>query len=66
MLAASKWLLIIAGALLILDSILIFAGLPNPFLLLFGLPWPLPCPITLLLLGVGLLLFGIGSKAFRK
>ena len=66
MLAASKWLLIVAGALLILDSILIFAGLPNPVLLLFGLPWPLPCPVALLLLGVGLLLFAIGSKAFRK
>jgi len=61
MLATSKWLLIIAGALLILDSILIFSGIPNPF---FG--WPLPCPVTLLLLGAGILLFGIGSKAFKK
>jgi len=48
MLTASKWLLIIAGALLILDSIFIFTGKPNPF---FG--W-------------GILLFGIGSKAFKK
>jgi len=61
MLTTSKWLLIIAGALLILDSILIFAGIPNP---LCG--WPLPCPVTLLLLGAGILLFGIGSKAFKK
>jgi len=61
MLTASKWLLIIVGALLILDSIGIFTGIPNPF---FG--WPLPCPVTLLLLGAGLLLFGIGSKAFKK
>jgi len=61
MLTTSKWLLIISGALLILDSILIFAGKPNP---LFG--WPLPCPITLLLLGAGILLFVIGSKAFKK
>jgi len=61
MLTASKWLLIIAGALLIIDSILIFAGIPNP---LFGLP--LPCPVTFLLLGAGILLFGIGSKAFKK
>jgi hypothetical protein len=61
MLTASKWLLILAGALLILDSIFIFAGKPNP---LFG--WPLPCPLTLLLLGAGILLFGIGSKAFKK
>ena len=61
MLTASKWLFIISGALLILDSITIFAGIPNPF---FG--WPLPCPITLFLLGAGILLFGIGSKAFKK
>jgi uncharacterized integral membrane protein len=66
MLTASKWLLILAGALLILDSILIFAGLPNPALLLFGWAWPLPCPIALLLLGMGLLLFAISSKAFKK
>jgi len=61
MLTVSKWLLIIAGALLIIDSIEIIAGIPNPF---FG--WPLPCPVTLLLLGAGILLFGIGSKAFKK
>ncbi|MGM0428602.1 MAG: hypothetical protein ACQEQ7_15360 [Thermodesulfobacteriota bacterium] len=61
MVTTSKWLLIIAGALLIIDSIGIIAGIPNP---LFG--WPLPCPVTLILLGVGLLLFGIGSKAFKK
>jgi hypothetical protein len=61
MLTASKWLLMIAGALLILDSILMFTGTPNP---LFGLP--LPCPLTLLLLGAGILLFGIGSKAFKQ
>jgi hypothetical protein len=61
MLAASKWLLIIAGVLLIIDSILIFAGISNPF---FG--WPLPCPVTILLLGAGILLFGIGSKAFKE
>jgi len=61
MLTVSKWLLIIAGALLIYDSILIFAGLPNP---VSG--WPLPCPVTLVVLGAGILLFGIGSKAFKK
>jgi hypothetical protein len=37
-----------------------FARLPNP---LFGLP--LPCPVTLVILSVGLLLFAIGSKAFK-
>jgi hypothetical protein len=61
MLAASKWLLVIAGVWLIIDSILIIAGIPNP---LFG--WPLPCPVTLLLLGLGILLFGIRSRAFKK
>jgi hypothetical protein len=60
MLTASKWLLIIAGALLIIESILIFAGINT----LFG--WPLPCPGAFLLLGAGILLFGIGSKAFKK
>ena len=60
MLTASKWLLIIAGALLILDSLFMFAGKPNP---LFG--WPLPCPVTLVVLGAGILLFGIGSKVFK-
>ena len=61
LLTVSKWLLIISGALLTLDSILIFAGIPNPF---FG--WPLPCPVALLLLGAGILLFGISSEAFKK
>ncbi|MCP4670168.1 MAG: hypothetical protein GY857_02570 [Desulfobacula sp.] len=61
MLTASKWLLITAGVLLIVDSIGIVAGIPNPF---FG--WPLPCPVTLFLLGAGILFFGIGSKAFKK
>ena len=61
MLTVSKWLLIVSGGLLIIDSIMIFAGRPNP---LFG--WPLPCPVMLILLGAGILLFGIGSGAFKK
>jgi len=61
MLTASKWLLLIGSVLLIADSIMIFAGIPNPF---FG--WPLPCPVALLLLGLGILLFAISSKAFTK
>jgi hypothetical protein len=61
MLTVSKWLLIIAGFWLIVDSILIIGSIPNP---LFG--WPLPCPVTLILLGVGIFLFGISSKAFKK
>ncbi|MBM3118288.1 MAG: hypothetical protein FJ006_01805 [Chloroflexi bacterium] len=61
MLTASKWLLIIGSALLIIDVILIVAKIPNP---IPGLP--LPCPVTWLVLGVGLLLFAISSKAFKK
>lgn len=61
MLTASKVLLIIAGFLLIVDAVLMATGKPNP---LFG--WPLPCPITLVVLGLGILLFGFGSKAFEK
>lgn len=61
MLLASKWILIVAGLLLVLDSVAIIAGVPNP---LFG--WPMPCPITLALLGAGLVLFCLGSAAFRK
>jgi len=61
MLTASKWILIVAGVLLIVDAAAMAAGVPNP---LFG--WPLPCPLTLLLLGVGIILFGLGSKAFGR
>jgi len=61
MLIASKWILILAGIWLIIDSILIIVGIPNP---LFG--WPLPCPVTLLLLGAGIILFVFGSRAFKK
>jgi len=61
MLTASKILLIIAGILLIVDAILIVADIPNP---LFG--WPLPCPVALVTLGLGIILFAFSSKAFKK
>ncbi|MDD5311450.1 MAG: hypothetical protein PHO26_00245 [Dehalococcoidia bacterium] len=61
MLLASKVLLVIAGLLLILDAVLMVAHIPNP---LFG--WPLPCPLTLVVLGLGIILFVFGSKAFNK
>ena len=56
MLLASQIVLIIAGVLLIIDASLMFARRPNPF---FG--WPLPCPITLILLGLGVILLSIAS-----
>jgi len=61
MLMASKILLIVAGILLVIDAILMAAGIPNPLL-----GWPLPCPVTLAILGIGLVLFTFGSKAFKK
>lgn len=61
MLATSKWFLLVGSALLIIDAILIVAKIPNP------IPgFPLPCPITWCVLGVGLLLFAISSKAFKN
>jgi uncharacterized membrane protein YidH (DUF202 family) len=53
MLLAAQIILIIAGALLILDAILMFAHRPN----LVNKNWPLPCPGTLIFLGVGLILY---------
>jgi len=45
----SKWCFIISGILLIVDSILMFLKIENP------LGYSLPCPVTLLILGLGLL-----------
>ena len=61
MLTASRILLAIGGPLLILDAVMMAARIPNP---LFG--WPLPCPVTMVALGLGILLFVLGSKAFKK
>ncbi len=61
MLTASRVLLIIAGLLLLFDAVLMATRTPNP---LFG--WPLPCPITMVVLGLGVLLFSFSSKAFKK
>ncbi len=61
MLVASRILLITAGVLLLLDAALMFTGRPNP---LFG--WPLPCPVTLTVLGLGVLLFGIASAQYQQ
>ncbi len=61
MLKAGKILLIIAGFLLILDAVLMAARIPNP---LFG--WPLPCPVTLAVLGLGILLTVFSSQSCCK
>jgi hypothetical protein len=47
---------IVSGILLIVDSTLMILGKPNPL----GLP--LPCPITLIILAVGLITFSISKK----
>ncbi|MBM3149517.1 MAG: hypothetical protein FJ022_07590 [Chloroflexi bacterium] len=61
MLAMSKWFLIVGSALLIIDAIMIVAKIPNP------IPgFPLPCPVTWCVLGIGLLLFAISSKTFKN
>ncbi|MGD0855844.1 MAG: hypothetical protein ABSA18_08590 [Dehalococcoidia bacterium] len=56
MLIASLVFLIIAAVLLFVDASLMFAHRPNP---LKGLP--LPCPITLIVLGLGILLFSLSQ-----
>ena len=56
MLLASQIILIIAGVLLILDAILMATHRSNPIK-----GWPLPCPVTLALLGLGVTLFSIAN-----
>jgi hypothetical protein len=54
MLLASQIILIIAGALLLFDVFLIITHRPNPVK-----SWPLPCPMTLLFLGIGVILLSV-------
>ncbi|MDI6742573.1 MAG: hypothetical protein QMD11_07500 [Smithella sp.] len=56
MLKISKICFMVAGFLLIVDSTLMILDKPNPI----GLP--LPCPVTLIILGIGLILFSIAKK----
>jgi len=56
MLFASQILLIIAGLLLFLDATLMITHRPNPIK-----GWPLPCPLTLIVLGLGIILLSIAS-----
>ena len=52
MLLTSLILLTIAGVLLLLDAALMITHRPNPIK-----RWPLPCPLTLIFLGLGIMLF---------
>ena len=56
MLLVSLIILIIAGVLLIGDGIFMATKRSNPIK-----GWPLPCPVTLVLLGAGIILFSIAS-----
>jgi hypothetical protein len=56
MLKISKICFIVSGFLLLVDSTLMILKKPNPL----GLP--LPCPITLMILGAGLILFSLAKK----
>ena len=57
MLLASQIFLIIAGVLLILDATFMITGRSNPV----KKEWPLPCPLTLIALGLGVILLSIAS-----
>jgi hypothetical protein len=56
MLRASEIFLLIAGVLALYDVFLMITHRPNPVK-----GWPLPCPMTLLFLGIGLILFSING-----
>ncbi|MFC2002884.1 hypothetical protein ACFLV4_02930 [Chloroflexota bacterium] len=55
MLLTAQIILIIAGLSLIGDTLLIVTHRNNPV----KKDWPLPCPITLVLLGLGVILLSI-------
>jgi hypothetical protein len=56
MLLASQIILIIAGVLLLADAFFMATHRPNPIK-----GWPLPCPNTLALLGIGVILLSIAN-----
>ncbi len=53
---AANIFLLIAGVLALYDVYLMITHKPNPVK-----NWPLPCPMTLLFLGIGLILGSIAS-----
>ncbi len=56
MLLAAQIILIIAGVLLLFDVFLMLTHRPNPVK-----GWPLPCPIALLFLAIGIILLSIAG-----
>jgi hypothetical protein len=56
MLLASQIILIIAGVLLLFDVFLMVTHRPNPVK-----TWPLPCPMSLLFLGIGVILLSVAG-----
>jgi hypothetical protein len=56
MLLASQIVLIIAGVLLLVDAFLMATHRPNPIK-----GWPLPCPMTLTCLAVGVILLSAAN-----
>ena len=55
MLLAAQIILIITGLLLIGDMVFLVTHRPNPI----NKEWPLPCPLTIILLGVGVILLSV-------
>jgi uncharacterized membrane protein HdeD (DUF308 family) len=56
MYTAANIFLLIAGVLALFDVFLMVTHRPNPVK-----GWPLPCPMTLLALGIGLILLAINA-----
>ena len=56
MLLAAQIVLIIAGGLLLYDATLMATHRPNPIKSM-----PLPCPITLTFLGIGIILLSVAQ-----
>ena len=55
-LLATMIILIIAGVLLLFDAVLMITHRPNP-----KKDWPLPCPVSLIFLGVGVILLAVAN-----
>lgn len=56
MLLASQIILIIAGLFLLFDAFLMATHRSNPIK-----SWPLPCPVTLIFLGIGVIMLSLSG-----